>query len=150
MKKFSFSLENVLNYNHQVLDNLKNEHAAILEQIDRQKKKIEEVQQQYVDCAHEMKEKACMGITIQQITTYENYLSILSYQIKKEQDVLKVIHRQEEMKRQQVIEAKRESASVEKLRENKFEIYNKELQKEEELLIEEFDSFTRSRRNAVG
>lgn len=150
MKKFSFSLENVLNYNHQVLDNLKNEHAAILEQIERQKKKIEEVQQQYVDCGQQMKEEARKGITIQQMNTYENYLYILSYQIKKEQDMLKVIYKQEEMKRQQVIEAKRESASVEKLRENKFEIYNKELQKEQELLMEEFVSFTRSRRNAVG
>ena len=150
MKKFSFSLENVLNYNHQILDNLKNEHAAILQQIDRQIAKIEDIKEQYVNCGNKLKEQEAQGITIQQIVTYKNYMDILAYQIKQEQNVLKLIRKQEEMKRQQVIEAKKESASVEKLKENKIQSYNKELQKEQELLVEEFVAHTRSRRNAVG
>lgn len=150
MKKFSFSLENVLNYNQQVLDNLKNEHAAILQQIDRQITKIEEIKEQYVTCGQNLKDQEAQGITIQQIVTYKNYMDILAYQIKHEQDVLKLIKKQEEIKRQQVIEAKKESASVEKLKENKIEVYNKELQKEQELLVEEFVAHSRSRKNAVG
>ncbi len=39
MKKFNFPLNTVLNYKDQVLDNLKNEHAQIVDQVVRQEKK---------------------------------------------------------------------------------------------------------------
>ena len=38
MKKFSFSLETVLDYKNQVLDALRTEHGAILAQVRAQEK----------------------------------------------------------------------------------------------------------------
>lgn len=144
MKKFSFSLETVLNYKHQVLDNLRNEHGSILGQIRDQEEKIKDLQKQYDDSNHCLKQKVQQGITVQMIFTYENYLEVLNFKIKKEKEVLLFLMKQEEVKRQQVIEAKTESASIEKLKESKIRIYNKEVQKEQELLIEEFVANARS------
>lgn len=145
MKKFSFSLDNVLSYKNQVLDNLMNEHAAILAEIRRQEELILSLQQQYVDCGETLRQEQRQGITVMKIYTYENYLDVLSYRVKKEQDVLALLKKQEGIKRHQVVEAKKESASIEKLKEKKIDRYNKEVQKEEEQLIEEFVSNARSK-----
>ena len=57
--------------------------------------------------------------------------------------VLEDLRRQEEAKRAQVVEAKKETASIEKLREKKLESYNKAMQKSEEAMIDELVSTKR-------
>lgn len=146
MKKFSFSLENVLNYKHQVLENLQNEHALILEEIRNQEAVIEDLKDQYVRCSKSLSSEERNGITVMQIQTYNNYLDVISYKIRREQDVLGVLHKREEIKRYQVLESKKDSASIEKLREKKVDVYNRELQKQDERLIEEFVMNARSNR----
>lgn len=151
MKKFLFSLENVLNYKNQVLENLQNEHALILEEIRRQEAEIESLKAQYVVCCSKLGDEERNGITVMEILSYNNYLDVIALRIKKEQEILAVLNKKEEIKRSQVIESKKDSASIEKLREKKIEVYNKELQKQDELLIEEFVMNSRSnRQNVVG
>ena len=48
------------------------------------------------------------------------------------------LRKQEEAKRAEVVEAKKETSSIEKLREKKLENYNKAIQKSEEAMIDEF------------
>ncbi len=55
------------------------------------------------------------------------------------------LRRQEEKKRMELIEAKRETASIEKLKEKKLQDYQKALDKSNELFIEEFVSTGRVR-----
>lgn len=149
MKKFTFSLDNVLNYKNQLLDSLMNEHANILAEIRTQELLIEAVIEQYESCGRELKERQRQGITVMDIYTYDNYMDVLAYRLKKEQEVLALIRKKEEMKRAQVVEAKKESASIERLKEKKIEVYNQAVQKEEELLIEEFVANSRNRNRAV-
>ncbi|MEG2349469.1 MAG: flagellar FliJ family protein, partial [Hungatella sp.] len=134
------------NYKNQVLDSLQNEHAAIIQEVHKQEDLIESIKNQYKDCCQELKNQQMQGVTAIQIYTYENYLDVLTYKIKKEQEVLLLLRKKEEMKRSQVVEAKKESASIEKLKEKKVALYNRELQKENELLIEEFVANGRNRR----
>lgn len=151
MKKFSFSLDNVLNYKKQVLDALMNEHAVILAEIREQEELIESIRNQYETCSEELKERQRNGIAVVQIYVYENYLDVLIYRVRREQEVLKVLRHKEEVKRGQVIAAKKESASIDHLKENKIIMYNKEVQKEEERSIEEFVANARNRRmNQMG
>ena len=58
---------------------------------------------------------------------------------------LEELRRQEEAKRQEVVDAKIDTSSIEKLREHKLEDYNKAVQKAEENLIDEFVSSARAR-----
>lgn len=149
MKKFTFSLDHVLKYKDQILDYLKSEHAEILKEIRDQEELIKTIQEQYVTCADHLRKEQRQGITVMKIYTYENYLDVLTYQIKKEQEVLELLIKKEAVKRRQVVEAKKESASIEKLKENKIARYNKEVQREEERLIEEFVTNSRSKSMAV-
>lgn len=146
MKKFSFSLENVLNYKQQILENLQNEHGLILDEIRTQERLIESLKDQFVNCSRSLNQEEYQGVTVMQIQAYKNYLDVLTYKIKREQEVLGVLKTKEELKRGQVIEAKKDSASIEKLKEKKVESYNRELLKQDEQMIEEFVMNSRSNR----
>lgn len=149
MKKFSFPLDKVLDYKQQIVESLQGEHAAALAEVRKQEELIESLEQRYEDCNIELKEQQRLGITVKQIFTYENYMEVLTYQIKKEKEALVLLKKKAEIKRQQVVEARKESSSIEKLKEKKIESYNKEIQKEQEQLIEEFVSNEKSR-NLIG
>ncbi len=78
------------------------------------------------------------GIKISEIHTYENYLESLGLKIRQKQEQLKRLMIKEEAKRNEVVEAKKETSSIDKLKEKKRQEYDKVVQKEEEQFIEEF------------
>lgn len=138
MKKFYFALDTVLRYKEQVLDGLKAEHARILAKVRECERVIEELEKRHRDCTEELRQNKMDGITIREIHTYENYLESLGLQIRQKREYLEQLRRKEEAKRNEVVEAKKETSSIDKLKEKKLEAYNKEVQKEEEQFIEEF------------
>ena len=147
MKKFNFPLDTVLNYKDQALDNLKSEHALILARVAQQENKINVLEKQRNDACSRFKEEAQAGISINAMREYETYITHMEKKILLEQGVLLTLKRKEEQKRFQVVEARKEKASIEKLKEKKLTLYNKEMQRSEELFIEEFVSNTMSVRS---
>ncbi len=147
MKKFNFPLDTVLNYKDQVLDNLKSEHAQILAKVAQQENKINMMADQRNAACAKFKEETQTGISINAMREYEAYITHMGKKILAEQGVLLTLKRKEEQKRSQVVEARKEKASIEKLKEKKLTLYNKEAQRSEELFIEEFVSNTMSVRN---
>ena len=140
MKKFKFSLDSVLSYKQQVLDSLKGEHAAILAQVREQEDVLEAVWQDYRDCNEEYRQRKLADAMF-----YQNGLRALEAEIERETAALEELRKKEEAKRQQVVNAKIDTSSIEKLREHKLEDYNKAVQKAEENLIDEFVSSARTR-----
>lgn len=147
MKKFKFSLDSVLSYKEQILDVLKGEHAAILAQVREQEDVLEAVWQEYRECNEEYRQRKAEGITVMDAMFYQNGLRVLEADIQRETDQLEELRRQEEAKRQQVVDAKIDTSSLEKLKDKKLELYNKAVQKSEEALIDEFVSSARARAN---
>ncbi len=138
MKKFYFALDTVLRYKEQVLDGLKAEHARILAKVRDCERAIEELERRHQDCTEELRQNKMDGITVREIHTYENYLESLGLQIRQKREYLEQLRKKEEAKRNEVVEAKKETSSIDKLKEKKLEAYNKEVQKEDEQFIEEF------------
>ena len=145
MKKFKFSLDSVLSYKQQVLDALKGEHAAILAQVREQEAVLDAVWQEYRDCNSEFSRRKAGGMTIADAMFYENGLRALEAEIQRETDKLAELQKKEEAKRQEVVDAKIDTSSIEKLKEHKLEDYKKAVQKAEENLIDEFVSSARAR-----
>lgn len=143
MKKFSFSLSTVLDYKNQVLDSLMNEHAAILARIRAQEAVIAGMEAEYQAHNQQYVSRKTAGMTIIEAQSYEGYFRVTELRIKREYAVLSAIKQEEERKRAQVVEAKKETSSIEKLKEKKLESYNKTVQKSEELFVEEFVSYQR-------
>ena len=148
MKKFNFPLNTVLNYKDQVLENLKTEHAQILADIAQQERRIEELMEKSQSAAMRYREDTQCGVTVNIMREYERYITFIQQRIVAEQGVLLKLTKKEEQKRAEVIEAKKEKASIDKLKEKKLDQYNKEVLKSEELFIEEFVSNTMSVRSS--
>ncbi|MDR1548927.1 MAG: flagellar export protein FliJ [Hungatella sp.] len=147
MKKFNFPLNTVLNYKDQALDNLKSEHAQILVRVAGQEKRISQMEEMRNSACIKLKEETETGIAINAMREYEVYIMNMEKIILAEQKILAVLKKKEEQKRTQVVEARKEKASIEKLKEKKLMQYDKEVQRSEELFIEEFVSNTMSVRN---
>ena len=143
MKKFKFALDSVLSYKQQVLDALKGEHAAILAQVREQEDRLEAVWQDYRAYNEEYCQRKAEGISIADAMIYQSGLRALERDIQRETDRLQELRKQEEAKRQEMVEAKIDTSSIEKLKEHKLEDYNKAVQKAEENLIDEFVSSRR-------
>ena len=150
MKKLFFSLDTVLNYKEQVLDGLKAEHARILMKVRECERTIETMEEEHRRCAIEFRDNRMSGMKICDIHTYENYLEALGIKIKKKYEELAKLQEKEEAKRNEVVEAKKETSSIDKLKEKKFKEYEKEVQKEEEQFIEEFVTTKRAMARIVG
>lgn len=144
MKKFNFPLETVLSYKDQALDNLKSEHAQIIAKVAQQEGKIMDMAEQRKAACMRLKEETRRGTTVSAMREYESYITFMQQKILNEQGTLKRLKKKEEQKREQVVEARKEKASIEKLKEKKLMQYNKEVQRSEELFIEEFVSNTTS------
>ena len=74
---------------------------------------------------------------------YQTGLRSIEREIQRETEKLEALRAKEEEKRAQVVEAKKETSSIEKLREKKLDAYQKEAAKSEEIFIEEFVSTMR-------
>lgn len=147
MKKFNFPLDTVLNYKDQVLDNLKSEHAQILAKVAEQEHKIESLKEDRRRACVRYEEETKAGTTISAMREYEAYITFMQQRVLAEQATLRKLKIKEEHKRSQVVEARKEKVSIEKLKEKKLAQYNKDVQRSEELFIEEFVSNTMSVHN---
>jgi flagellar FliJ protein len=140
MKKFSFPLDTVLNYKDQALDNLKSEHAQIIALVAQQEQKVIGLTEQRRAACVRFQEETHCGMAVNVMREYECYITYMQQRILLEEGTLKKLRKKEELKRNEVVEARKEKTSIEKLKEKKLEQYNKEVLRSEELFIEEFVS----------
>ena len=119
--------------------------AVILAQVREQEEVLEAAWQAYRDCNEEYRRRKLEGITVADAMFYQNGLRVLERDIQRETDKLEELRKKEEAKRQEVVDAKIDTSSIEKLKEHKLEDYHKAEQKAEEVLIDEFVSSARAR-----
>lgn len=144
MKKFYFALDTVLNYKEQVLENLQGEHARIIAERVECERGIEALEQEQQEWMAELERKKLQGISISDMQTYDRFLTSLRGKIERERQRLAEILIREERKREEVVEARKETASITKLKERKRAQYDKEVQKADEQFIDEFVSNKRA------
>ena len=144
VKKFKFALDTVLSYKQQVLDALRGEHAAILAKVHAQEDVVGTLEQRYCDYNDEYRQRAEEGLPITDVLMYQSGLRAIEMEIQRETLRLEALREAEEKKREEVVEAKKETSSIEKLKERKLEDYNKAVLKSDEQFIEEFVSSTRA------
>lgn len=143
MKKFQFSLDHVLDYKQQVLEGLQNEHAILLQRVRQQEQHLDAIKARYQACNREFREAEAVGITVAEALRYESGLRFWEKEIEKNQRLLRQYQKEAEEKRKQVVAARQDTASLEKLKDKKHLTYTQEVQKMEEHAIEELVSTQR-------
>ena len=140
MKKFSFSLDTVLDYKDQILESKQNEHGKAMAAQNEQEKIIIKLKSQYHTYKEELNEKRKQGLTVIEAISYESYMNHLDSMIRIENEKLEDLKEYQEQKRGEVVEAKKETSTIEKLKDKKKKEYDKIFLKKDELFIEEFVS----------
>lgn len=140
MKVFDFPLDKVLNYKGQIENNLKGEHAQILKSIVDREKEKEELEEIYSQEAHQRELIIENGFSAASLQVYDRFFQRIMTEVEQKQDLIDRLRIREENKRREVIRARMETASIEKLREKKLHEYEQAVQKNEEQMIEEFVS----------
>ena len=144
MKRFKFSLETVLNYKNQILDDLKREHRLILNEIAVKEAEIDGLEQEWEEKSAEFNQKKKEGIAVPGALSYSTHLRVAQEHIKDEYKNLDEIKKREESKRTEVVSARIETSSLEKLKEKRLEEHAEQERKETENFIEEFVKSTRA------
>ena len=137
MKKFRFPLDIVLEYRRQVQDSLQVELGAAAAEVRRQEQVLEDARRRYADINREYREKAALGLSIAEMRGYETGLKVQQGVIARELAQLETLRRRMEAKRQELVSAKLDVSSVEKLREKKLQAYVKDVEKSEEQFIDD-------------
>lgn len=142
MKQFQYRLETVLAYKTQVLDNLKIEHAALLQNVNRKQEEIRILNQDLAGMEDDFDRTKEQGATIEHYRLFDMRIGRMEEIIDEENERLKVLKKQEDDKKQEVISAKVDTSKFEKLKDKKYEEYQKAVAKADEAFIEEFVSNT--------
>ena len=137
MKKFQFSLGTVLGYKQQVQEGIQNEHAQLVHRVRQAEQRLEELEEAYRNCNRELREAEAKGTTVSEVLKYQSALRYWEQQIHDARAHLVQCRQAAEAKRAELVAARQETASLEKVRERKHEEYRYQIQKSEELFIEE-------------
>ncbi len=150
MKDFNFSLEKVRVYKEQIEENLRGELSEILALIKQEEIKLKNLEDEHTKNAKELEEEKRKGCTILRVQVYEGYLLNTTYKIKNQIQHIKNLEIKAQEKRDEVIEAKKETASLDKLKERKYSEYEKILAKAQEEAIDEFVNNSKSFKKNYG
>ena len=142
MKQFNYRLETVLAYKTQVLDNLKSEHAVIIQKVNRKQEEIQGLNRELVSYESGFDGVKEKGAAIEDYRLFDMCIGRMEEIIDTEKERLKKLRQEEDAKKQEVVEAKVDTSKFEKLKEKKFQEYQKAVMKADELFIEEFVSNT--------
>ena len=146
MKRFQFGLDTVLQYKRQVLDGAQNEYAEVIQRVRQQERRLREAEARHRSLNQQFRRAEAEGITIADAMGYEMGLRMLEGEIQREESRLHQLQTEAEERRKRMIAARQDTSSLEKLREKKLESYEKELQRQEELRIDELVANTRAGR----
>lgn len=146
MKRFRFQLEPVLDYKQQVLDGLMTELGTLQERARRQERRKLDADRRLADYDAEFAEKRETGISVVEAMEYQSCQEVLAREARREAEELKRALKRVEEKRLQVVSARQDTLSLEKLRDIRRKEYDAALLKEEEKMI---DDLTASRRVAA-
>ena len=148
MKRFHFQLEPVLNYKQRTLDALLEELELARGKVMAQEWEKEKADRKVTEFDADFAEKRAEGITIMEMRQYEGCREVLAKRAEREQEKLVRLRKAEERKRGEVVEARKETRSLEKLKDNRKGEYDAAAAKAEERNL---DDLVASRRvNAAG
>lgn len=140
VKKFAFTLQKLLEYKNQVLDDEKGKLKALRQKRDEIESRIAEYEREFAETDRQLKEEQRTGMKAPRLLLYDYQLESIRRQIKQLREELALAEVEVEKQIQVVVAASQEVSGLDKLEEKQLEQYQKEVAKENELVISEFVS----------
>ncbi len=149
MKRFKFQLESVLDYKQQILDALMVELGTLQEKVRVQTDVRDAAMKDMADYDLECVRRKMEGMTIVEAMECEVCQDVLQKKVKREQEALERVQKQAEAKRLQVVEARKDTYSLEKLKDLKRKEYDAAVAKAEERMLEDLTATRRIMGNTI-
>lgn len=137
MKKFSFSLARMMDYEEQILEREKGTMGRLIAERDEMEARCQVIAEQLAQVHREMDQEIRRGTTIYQINAHTAVLKAGKTQLEELKKHILIRNSEIERQRQVVIEASREVKKLEKLKVKQLEEYHHSERKEQEELISE-------------
>lgn len=140
MKKFSFSLQKIIEIKEQILENLKIELSSLNDELMNIDSVIKKLKMQFSDTDKEFITKSSTAISVGEMAYYKMLMNSILKQIDNKEEEKEIVLKQIDAKRNEIVDLNKELSSLDKLRENELDKYNKAILKSEEIFIDEFVS----------
>ncbi|MHB8064587.1 MAG: flagellar export protein FliJ [Ruminiclostridium sp.] len=141
MQKFGFRLDSVLKLKSQLEDNAKNCLARATRELESQKNSLEGLKNINDGSMNSLNIEVEEGTPVYRLRIYNSYLSFMKKKITEQKENVNIAEQDVDINRESLIKAMQERKILEKLKEKKYQEYQKEQSKAEQLLIDELNSF---------
>lgn len=141
MPKFDFRLNSVLRLKTQLEDNAKNNLAAATRVLTQREHYLNELKDANEASFNKLNSETNRGISVNQVRNYNNYFAMMKSKIANQKENVNNAKKDVDIKRESLVKAVQERKILDKLKEKKYQEYTKELGKEDQVLIDELNSF---------
>lgn len=141
MARFVFSMESILQIKLKLEDQAKAEYAVQMAELQREQEKLELIQKHKDEVQEQLRQQISAVLDLFRIRQLENGVENIKYNIRLQKVVVFNQQKKVSQAREKLNEAMKERKTYEKLKENAFEDFKKELNAEEQKEINELVSF---------
>lgn len=146
MAGFNFKLQTLLKVKTQMEDNLKNELGKAVHKLEEEKAKLRRLEFDKNRNIMEFNEKS-RKTTVNNLIKFNNYISFLTVKILDQKENINLASRNVDKIREELIIIVKEREILDKLKEKKYEVFQKEQLRDEQRLNDEIVSFKQIHRN---
>ena len=141
MAKFVFSMENLLRIKIKFEDQAKAEYGIQMAILRQEEEKLMEMEKRKEEMQEQLKEQVSAVLDLFRIRQLEDGVENIKYNMNLQKIVIANQQKKVEQARKKLDEAMKERKTYEKLKENAFEVFKREVNAEEHKEIDELVSF---------
>lgn len=147
MKKFTYSMQNILNLKEKIEEQEKNNYSLTLNKLIEEKEKLNVLYQRKENYEQGLKEAVSEKVIIRLVKQYEESVQVIEEYIKAQIHVVRQQEKTVDLAMQRLNYAMMERKTHEKLKEKALRQYLKECNEEEKKEIDELVSFQYTRKD---
>ena len=134
---YKFSLQSLLNHRKHLEENLDKELGQIKRAVNREKRRLESIANEKMNCQQKLQKKQGDGKKINEIILCFNYLDKLSKDFDKQTRCLQDVEKEYDIKRSELIEAMKKRKTLDRLKEKEMKASNYSQMKVEQDMMNE-------------
>ena len=141
MEKFRYSMQNILNVKEKMEAQEKLLFQIATENVREEEKKLDALFKKKAGYEELLRESMSEKLDVNEMRTYRNAISNTEDRIKTQRGALRIAEQKLEVQRKKLEDAIKERKVHEVLKENAFEAYKREYEREEQKAVDELVSF---------
>ena len=134
---YKFSLQSLLNHRKHLEENLDKELGQIKRAVNREKRRLESIANEKMNCQQKLQKKQGDGKKINEIILCFNYLDKLSKDFDKQTRCLQDVEKEYDIKRSELIEAMKKRKTLDRLKEKEMKAFKYSQMKVEQDMMNE-------------